>query len=169
MGLAIVLFSNIQICPENMWALGQYNVHVHARPHAHTQISEKSKGQELCHKQTTEKQCKTSNHSSATKLEPVQKDPELSVFNCCWWLRLSHAWQCVCHTASCLCSFLSAFTPGDRALLFWPCWKVGRGKGERKLNSCKPSQNRRGQTSKGTRPESSKHNQLLLSCFFFKK
>lgn len=67
----------------------------------------------MCHILTTGKQCKTSNHSSARKLEPVQKDPELSMFNCCWWLLVSHAWQCVCHAASCLCSFLSAFTPGD--------------------------------------------------------
>lgn len=67
----------------------------------------------MCHILTTGKQCKTSNHSSARKLEPVQKDPVLSMFNCCWWLLVSHAWQCVCHAASCLCSFLSAFTPGD--------------------------------------------------------
>lgn len=67
----------------------------------------------MCHILTTGKQCKTSNHSSARKLEPVQKDPALSMFNCCWWLLVSHAWQCVCHAASCLCSFLSAFTPGD--------------------------------------------------------
>lgn len=67
----------------------------------------------MCHILTTGKQRKTSNHSSARKLEPVQKDPVLSVFNCCWWLLVSHAWQCVCHAASCLCSFLSAFTPGD--------------------------------------------------------
>lgn len=56
---------------------------------------EKSKRKGICHILTTGKQCKTSNHSSARELEPVQKDPELSMFNCRWWLLASHAWQCV--------------------------------------------------------------------------
>lgn len=56
---------------------------------------EKSKRKGTCHILTTGKQCKTSNHSSARELEPVQKDPKLSVFNCPWWLLASHAWQCM--------------------------------------------------------------------------
>lgn len=56
---------------------------------------EKSKGKGICRIPTTGKQCKTSNHSSARELEPVQKDPQLSMFNCRWWLLASHAWQCM--------------------------------------------------------------------------
>ena len=54
---------------------------------------EKSKRKGICHILTTGKQCKTSNHSSARELEPVQKDPELAVFNCRWWLLAGHAWR----------------------------------------------------------------------------
>lgn len=39
-------------------------------------------------------QRKASNHRGARELGPVQKDPEFSVFNCPWWLLVSHAWQC---------------------------------------------------------------------------
>ena len=56
---------------------------------------EKSNRERICHILTTGKQCKTSNHSSARELEPVEKDPAPSMLNCGWWLQASHAWQCV--------------------------------------------------------------------------
>lgn len=57
---------------------------------------EMSKRKGICHILTTGAQRKTSNHSSARELEPVQKDWGLFLVNCRWWLLASHAWQCTC-------------------------------------------------------------------------
>lgn len=101
---------------------------------------EKSKREGICHLLTTGKQCKTSNHSSARELEPVQKDPVLSVLNCGWWLLASHAWQCVRVWLLPACAHCcqpslqvmnTVLRPCKRGLgqSWWRGWGLGAGEG----------------------------------------